>query len=67
MLNGEWVYQKSKSEQEDVIARVCEEFIEILNNFYIITSTFPDSMLEAIRNTNAMLFLANTYCLVIFS
>src|SRR5438067_1092546 len=48
MLNGEWVYQKSKSEQEDVIIRVCEEFIEILNNFNLITTTFPDTMLEAI-------------------
>lgn len=64
MLNGEWVYQKSKSEQEDVVVRVCEEFIEILNNTNIITTTFPDSMLETIRNTNAMLYLANTYCLV---
>ena len=31
MLNGERVYSKTKEEQEEVIIRVLEEYIEVLN------------------------------------
>lgn len=42
MLSGEWVYQQTESEQQEVKVRVQEEHIEILNNFEIITSSFPE-------------------------
>jgi hypothetical protein len=44
--------------------RVLEEYVEVLNNFGLITQNFPDSVLEIIRNTNAFLYLANSYCAV---
>lgn len=64
MLSGEWVYQQTESEQQEVKVRVQEEHIEILNNFEIITSSFPEQILEAVRNTSAILYLSNSYCIV---
>jgi hypothetical protein len=39
--------------------------MEIMSNFSLIVIYFPDDILEMIRNTNALLFLANSYCLTV--
>lgn len=42
MLKGERVYSKTKDEQEDVIVRVLEEYVEVLNINDLLITCFPE-------------------------
>ena len=48
-----------------MIVKYLNDYAEILSNFTLIATNFPESILEIIRGTNALLFLANSYCLTI--
>lgn len=37
----------------------------MLANVTLIVETFPESVLEIVRGTNAMIYLANAYCMTI--
>lgn len=66
MIKGEYIEQKiSAEEQEQMIVKYLGDYIEILSNFTLVVTHFPESILEMLRGTNALLFLANCYCLTI--
>jgi hypothetical protein len=48
-----------------MIVKYLNDFVEILSNFTLIATLFPESIFEIIRGTNALLFIANSYCLTI--
>ena len=48
-----------------MIVKYLNDYAEILSNFTLIATNFPESILEIIRGTNALIFLANSYCLTI--
>ena len=48
-----------------MIIKYLSDFTEILSTFNLIVTYFPEEVLEMLRATNALLFLANSYCLTI--
>lgn len=48
-----------------MIVKYLNDFVEILSTFALIVTNFPESILEMLRGTNALIFLANSYCLTI--
>jgi hypothetical protein len=65
MLNGDYLEAVTVSDQEQAIQKYLNDYIEILSNFTLVAQSFPESILEILRGTNALIFLANTYCLTI--
>lgn len=65
MIKGEYIEAVSHQDQENMIFKYLNDYIEIISNFTLIASHFPESILEMLRGTNALLFLANSYCLTI--
>jgi hypothetical protein len=65
MITGDYITHAASTEKELMIVKYLTEYIETLNNFGLIVSSFPDSIIEMIRGTNALLFLANSYCLTL--
>jgi hypothetical protein len=65
MFKGEYIQEVSVKEQEQMIVKYLNDFVEILSTFNLIVSSFPESILEIMRGTNALIFLANSYCLTI--
>jgi hypothetical protein len=41
------------------------DFAEIMTNLELITSFFPEAMLETVRNTSLPLFCGNVFCLMV--
>jgi len=48
-----------------MIVKYLNDYVEILSSFTLIATHFPESVVEAIRGTNALLYIANSYCLTI--
>jgi len=65
MITGDYITHAASTEKELMIVKYLTEYIEILNNFGLIVTSFPDSIIEMIRGTNALLYLANSYCLTL--
>lgn len=65
MITGDYITHAASTEKELMIVKYLTEYIEILNNFSLIVTCFPDSIIEMIRGTNALLYLANSYCLTL--
>jgi len=51
------------SELEEHVFGYLTDYTEILSNINLITSTFPSSVLDILRGTNSIIYLANSYCL----
>jgi hypothetical protein len=65
MIIGDYITNAKVNEKEDMIIKYLNDYIEVLSNFSLVCAYFPDSIIEMIRGTNALLFLANSYCLTI--
>ena len=65
MITGDYITHAASTEKELMIVKYLTEYIETLNNFGLIVTSFPDSIIEMIRGTNALLYLANSYCLTL--
>jgi len=48
-----------------MVVRYLNDYVEALSNFTLIILHFPESIIEMLRGTNALLFLANSYCLML--
>jgi hypothetical protein len=49
-----------------MVVRYLNDYVEVLGTFALIVNHFPESIIEMLRGTNALLFLANSYCLTLF-
>ena len=47
-----------------MIFKMMSVSIETINTIALITDFFPDEVIETIRKTNVLIYLANSYCLV---
>lgn len=65
MITGDYITHAASTEKELMIVKYLTDYIEVLNNFSLIVTSFPDTIIEMIRGTNALLFLANSYCLTL--
>ena len=65
MVKGEYIETIKAKDQEIMVIKYINDYVEVLSSFTLITTHFPESILEIIRGTNALLFLANSYCLTI--
>ncbi len=65
MITGDYITNAKHHEKEEMIVKYLNDYIEVLSNFSLIFVHFPESITEMIRGTNALLFLANSYCLTI--
>jgi hypothetical protein len=65
MIKGEYIREMSQSELQTLILKYLNDYAEILSNYTLIASTFPDEVLETLRGTNSLIYLANSYCLTI--
>jgi hypothetical protein len=65
MITGDYITHAKNHEKEQMIVKYLNDYVEVLSNFALICSHFPESIIEMIRGTNALLFLANSYCLTI--
>jgi len=64
MVRGDAILQKTRSEQDEIIFRLVKNLIEMLGNFSLITTHFGELTMEQVSNTNFMVYLANSYCLL---
>lgn len=64
MIRGDAILQKTRSEQDEIILRLVHNLIEMLGNFSLITLHFGELTMEQIANTNFMVYLANSYCML---
>lgn len=64
MLKGDAILQKTRSEQDEIIYRLVQNIIEMLGNFQLITHHFGELTMEQISNTNFMVYICNTYCIL---
>ena len=64
MINGQDVFERTRSEQDQIIVKLLLDFIEIMYNVELTTRFFPESLLETVRSTSLHLFMANVYCLM---
>jgi hypothetical protein len=65
MIKGDYIDKITVAEQQAMVVKYLNDYIEILNNFTLIATYFPESILEMLRGTNALIFLANSYCLTL--
>ena len=65
MIAGEYINDLSHNELEQIILVYLSDYVEVMSTFTLIASLFPESVFEVIRNTNAMLYIANSYCLTL--
>ncbi|CDW72771.1 UNKNOWN [Stylonychia lemnae] len=65
MIKGEHVKEMTHKELEAHILNYLTDYTEILSNINLITSTFPGSVLDTLRGTNSIIYLANSYCLTL--
>ena len=64
MIKGDAILQKTRSEQDEIILRLVKNLIEMLSNFQLISQHFGDLAMDQIANTNFMVYLTNSYCLL---
>jgi hypothetical protein len=64
MIKGDAILQKTRSEQDEIILSLFHNLMEMLGNFYLITLHFGDLTMEQIANTNFMVYIVNSYCLL---
>lgn len=64
MIKGDAILQKSRTEQDEIILRLVYAIIDMLGNFNLITHHFGELTMEQIANTNFLVYLANSYCLL---
>lgn len=65
MIKGDYINQIGFEEQKAIILNYLNDYVEILSNITLIVTHFPDFVLELMRGTNALIYLANTYCLTL--
>jgi hypothetical protein len=64
MIKGDAILQKTRSEQDMIIYRLLKNLIEMLSNFQLIVLHFSDSTIEQVANTNFLVCLTNSFCLL---
>jgi len=64
MIKGDAILQKTRSEQDEIIFRLIKNLVEMLGNFSLIASHFGDLTMEQVSNTNFMVYITNSYCLL---
>lgn len=64
MIKGDAILQKTRSEQDEIILRLVHNLLEMLGNFQLITVHFGAQTIELIANTNFMVYIVNSYCLL---
>jgi hypothetical protein len=65
MINGEYIEKSTVAEQQQIIAKYLNDYIEIISQLTLVVTHFPIEILDLLRGTNALLFLANSYCLTV--
>jgi len=65
MIKGEHIKEMTRKELENHILDYLIDYTELLSNFNLITSTFPSQVLDSLRGTNPLIYLANSYCLTL--
>lgn len=65
MLMGDYITKITINEQEQMVLKYLTDYVEVISSFTLIVTHFPESIIEMLRGTNALLFLANSYCLTI--
>lgn len=63
MIKGEHIKEMTKSELEQTILYFLTDYTELLSTFNLIIQTFPSQVLDSLRGTNSLIYLANAYCL----
>lgn len=48
---------------QTLILKYLNDYAELLSTYALIAQTFPDEVLETLRGTNSLIYLANSYCL----
>lgn len=66
MLMGDYITKITMQEQEQLVIKYLNDYVEVLSSFTLIVNHFPESIIEMLRGTNALLFLANSYCLTLY-
>ena len=64
MIRGDDIQQKTRTEQDEIIFRLVKNLIEMLTNFQLLSTHFGEVALETISNTNFLVCLTNSYCLL---
>jgi hypothetical protein len=49
-----------------MVVKYLNDYVEVLSSFTLIVNHFPESIIEMLRGTNALLYLANSYCLTLY-
>ena len=65
MIHGEYIHSLDALQLQTIISAYLHDYVEVLSNFTLIATLFPESVFEVIRNTNAMIYIANSYCLTL--
>ena len=65
MIRGEHIKEMTRKELEAHILEYLIDYAELLSNFTLITETFPSKVLDSLRGTNSLIYLANSYCLTL--
>lgn len=66
MIRGEYIIREvSHNEVQEIILKYLTDYAEILCNFTLICSILPEQVLETLRGTNSLIYVANSYCLII--
>lgn len=65
MIKGEHIKEMTRKELESHILDYLIDYAELLSNFALVTSTFPGQVLDSLRGTNSLIYLANSYCLTV--
>ena len=65
MIKGEYIREIRHDQQQQIILNYLNDYVEVLSNFTLISTYFPESVFEIIRGTNVMIFLANSYCVTL--
>lgn len=65
MIKGEHIKEMSKIELQQTILDFLTDYTELLSTFNLLTSTFPSQVLDSLRGTNSLIYLANAYCLTL--
>ncbi len=53
----------TSDELQSLILKYLNDYAELLSTYTLIATSFPEAILETLRGTNSLIYLANSYCL----
>jgi len=65
IIKGEYIREMTQEELKELVLKYLTDYSEILSNLALIAVDFPEEVLETLRSTNCLIYLANSYCLTL--